>query len=115
MDTRVEEFVHELEAASAEQAQIVEMVRETYARIKPDIEERFIYGGIGFFLNGELAGGVYAYKKHVSVVFSRGNELSDPDGVLEGGGKFRRHIKVLEADDVRSKNVEFFVDQMTRL
>lgn len=35
-----------------------------------------------------------AFKAHVNVGFFRGAELADPDGLLEGTGKFMRHVKL---------------------
>lgn len=43
-----------------------------------------------------------AFKAHVNIGFFRGAELADPDGLLEGSGKFMRHIKLrpgLAVDD----------------
>ena len=37
---------------------------------------------------------VNAYKAHVNVGFFRGAEIADPDGLLEGTGKFMRHMKL---------------------
>ena len=37
---------------------------------------------------------VNAFKAHVNVGFFRGAELSDPTGLLEGTGKFMRHVKL---------------------
>ena len=37
---------------------------------------------------------VNAFKAHVNVGFFRGAELADPDGLLEGTGKFMRHVKL---------------------
>ena len=37
---------------------------------------------------------VNAFKAHVNVGFFRGAELSDPKGLLEGNGKFMRHVKL---------------------
>jgi hypothetical protein len=37
---------------------------------------------------------VNAFKTHVNVGFFRGAELSDPSGLLEGTGKFMRHVKL---------------------
>jgi hypothetical protein len=34
------------------------------------------------------------FKAHVNVGFFRGAELADPDGLLEGTGKFMRHVKL---------------------
>ena len=37
---------------------------------------------------------VNAFKAHVNVGFFLGAELADPDGLLEGTGKFMRHVKL---------------------
>ena len=37
---------------------------------------------------------VNAFTAHVNVGFFRGAELSDPNGLLEGSGKFMRHVKL---------------------
>ena len=37
---------------------------------------------------------VNAFKAHVNVGFFRGAEIADPDGLLEGTGKFMRHLKL---------------------
>ncbi|GJL79189.1 MAG: hypothetical protein NPINA01_21780 [Nitrospinaceae bacterium] len=43
---------------------------------------------------------VNAFKAHVNVGFFRGAELADPNGLLEGTGKFMRHVKVRPEGDV---------------
>ncbi len=35
-----------------------------------------------------------AFKAHVNVGFFRGAGLADPDGLLEGTGRFMRHVKL---------------------
>lgn len=115
MATRVEPFVKELERRSGEQAKIIEQVRKLYKDIHPDISEKIIYGGVGFFLKDEPIGDVYPYKEHVSIVFSRGNELSDPDGLLNGKGKFRRHLKAFSRGDVDPERLSFFIKQLSAL
>jgi hypothetical protein len=37
---------------------------------------------------------VNAFTAHVNVGFFRGAELADPNGLLEGAGKFMRHVKL---------------------
>ena len=37
---------------------------------------------------------VGVFKAHVNVGFFRGAELPDPHGLLEGSGKFMRHVKL---------------------
>jgi hypothetical protein len=44
---------------------------------------------------GEAAFGyVNAFTAHVNVGFFRGAELTDPAGLLEGTGKYMRHVKL---------------------
>ncbi|MBY0573481.1 MAG: DUF1801 domain-containing protein, partial [Undibacterium sp.] len=55
------------------------------------------------------------YKEHVSLEFGRGNELNDQHNVLEGKGKFRRHIKLHQCQDLEDKQVKFFLQQAYQL
>jgi hypothetical protein len=43
---------------------------------------------------------VGAFKAHVNVGFFRGAELPDPHGLLEGTGKFMRHVKLRPGEDI---------------
>ena len=43
---------------------------------------------------------VNAFKAHVNVGFFRGAEIADPKGLLEGTGKFMRHVKLSAERDV---------------
>jgi len=43
---------------------------------------------------------VNAFTSHVNVGFFRGAEIADPDGLLEGTGKFMRHVKLRPERDV---------------
>lgn len=50
---------------------------------------------------GDAAFGyVNAFRSHVNVGFFRGAELPDSDGLLEGTGKFMRHVKLRPERDV---------------
>src|SRR5262245_47863082 len=50
---------------------------------------------------GDAAFGyVNAFTAHVNVGFFRGAEIADPDGLLEGTGKFMRHVKLRPEADV---------------
>src|SRR5207253_8701433 len=50
---------------------------------------------------GDAAFGyVNAFKAHVNVGFFRGAEIADPDRLLEGNGKFMRHVKLRPESDV---------------
>jgi hypothetical protein len=43
---------------------------------------------------------VNAFKAHVNVGFFRGAEIADPEGLLEGTGKFMRHVKIYPAREI---------------
>src|SRR5262245_57798567 len=43
---------------------------------------------------------VNAFKAHVNVGFFRGAEIADPQGLLEGTGKFMRHVKLRAESDI---------------
>jgi hypothetical protein len=50
---------------------------------------------------GDAAFGyVNAFTAHVNVGFFRGAEIADPAGLLEGAGKFMRHVKLRPGSDV---------------
>lgn len=43
---------------------------------------------------------VNVFKAHVNVGFFRGAEIADPERLLEGTGKFMRHVKLRPESDV---------------
>jgi hypothetical protein len=52
---------------------------------------------------GDAAFGyVNAFTAHVNIGFFRGAEIDDPEGLLEGTGKFMRHVKLRLGHDVNA-------------
>jgi hypothetical protein len=47
-------------------------------------------------------GYVNAFRAHVNVGFFRGAEIADPEGLLEGTGKFMRHVKLRPECDINA-------------
>lgn len=47
-------------------------------------------------------GYVNAFTAHVNVGFFRGAEIADPDGLLEGSGRFMRHVKLRPDGDLNA-------------
>src|SRR6185436_4094622 len=70
---------------------------------------------------GDAAFGyVNAFRDHVNVGFFRGAELPDPAGLLEGTGKFMRHVKLapsreVDAAALRELIENAYVDMRSRL
>jgi hypothetical protein len=50
---------------------------------------------------GDAAFGyVNAFTVHVNVGFFRGAEIADPHGLLQGSGKFMRHVKLMPGREI---------------
>lgn len=49
---------------------------------------------------------VNTFKAHVNVGFFRGGELTDPTHMLEGNGKFMRHVKLRPENSVDASALE---------
>jgi hypothetical protein len=47
-----------------------------------------------------LVCGIALQKSYVNLMFSKGTEMPDPDGLLEGTGKRARHIKMRTLEDI---------------
>jgi hypothetical protein len=54
---------------------------------------------------------VNAFKAHVNVGFFRGAELPDPESLLEGTGKFMRHVKLTGARDIDAKALSSLIGE----
>ncbi len=96
--------------------QITERVDELIAELRPNAGRRGMYGGIVFELEAgnpkTMVCGHFIYKSHVSVEFSEGFKLHDPKGMLEGKGKFRRHIKLTSVADIEAKELRSMLEQV---
>lgn len=55
-------------------------------------------------------GYVNAFTAHVNVGFFGGAEIADPDGLLEGTGRFMRHVKLRPNCDVDAAALKNLVD-----
>jgi hypothetical protein len=55
-------------------------------------------------------GYVNAFKDHVNVGFFRGAEIADPDGLLEGTGKFMRHVKLRPEHEIDAKALRKLIE-----
>lgn len=65
-------------------------------------------------------GYVNAFTSHVNVGFFRGAELDDPSSILEGSGKYMRHVKIrpgepLNEDALHRLIEEAYADMKGRL
>ena len=106
------------EAANQMDEQLKSMVRdaliEHLLERAPDVNLRSMYCGTVFELEQHnpksRIGGVFAYANHVSLEFSHGASFEDPYELLEGTGKFRRHIKLRALSDICDKQCHHYLD-----
>lgn len=113
-DDKVEQLLHDLQLTHPDLNAIVQAARILARSVAPGVSERVMYGGILFFAPEQFCG-VFSYSEHVSMEFGQGAELKDPHRVLEGSGKFRRHIKLRTLDDIESKHLKDYIAQALRL
>lgn len=114
MKQTVEQFVDALKISDVGKYVMVMAIREKVQIHNSRVEERMMYGGIMFSLAEDL-GGIFIYKNHISFEFGHGVEFDDPDGLLQGGGKYRRHLKIKSTRDVAFTKIDYYLKQMLDL
>jgi hypothetical protein len=114
MEQKAQQFILDLELIDRQKYDIVSKLFQLYCEF-PQLTDHFIYGGIGMYIGNDLIGGIYVSKHHVSLVFSRGNELIDKFNVLEGSGKFRRHIVLTSIDNIMNKQCAYYIRENIEL
>ena len=109
-EQEIQDFMAGLEVLDIAKYKILQGLREIVLSNFPEVRERMMYGGIMFSEHTDFSG-IFIYQNHVTMEFSHGFKFCDPDGVLEGKGKYRRHLKFRSLDDVAAKNPGFFLEQ----
>ena len=107
----VQKFLNEIKMIDAEKSDMLIEIRQVIFDSFPKTNEKIMYGGIVFFMNDEMYGGLFVNKEHITLEFSKGFLMEDPNSHLEGKGKYRRHLKIRTLDNIVNKTVSFFVKQ----
>jgi len=96
-------------------AQIIDLLKGMATKLAPDANLREMYGGLVIELEKDdpksRVGGIYAYSDYVSLELAKGVSFDDPDDVLEGAGKLRRHVKLRSLSDLETKCCQAFLKQ----
>ena len=111
---QVQEFLEEFKDFDIEKYKILQALRKIVFQCNPEVSEKIMYGGIMFFLATGF-GGLFPSKKHVSFEFSRGFLLQDPAKLLEGKGKFRRHIKLTTLEATQNQAIAGYIQEAMAL
>ena len=108
----VQTFINDLRDTDTEQFEIVVELYSLFSSVSSTFTDKFIYGGIGIYIEDILTGGIYVSKKHVSLVFSDGYLMQDKHNVFEGSGKYRRHIKLHTVKEIKEKQCLEYIQQL---
>ncbi|OKB68647.1 hypothetical protein BHU62_00970 [Serratia marcescens] len=109
-DAAVEALLADIGSTHGELLAIVQQVRRVVAASGNGVTESVKYGGI-MFSHTQFFCGVFTYRNHVTVEFGQGYRLEDRHRQLEGGGQYRRHIKLHSPAEVKSKYLADYVSQ----
>ncbi len=110
-NTEVEKFLNEISLIDSNKTESLNIMRDIVFKIYPKTNERMMYGGIMFSLENNDFGGLFVRKNHISFEFIKGFLMKDQNKLLEGNGKYRRHLKIKTIDDIKNKDVKNFVKQ----
>jgi hypothetical protein len=79
---------------------IIRALRRFVKRVEPRLTEAVKWGnGCWVGCNGPVAY-VYSAVGYVQVGFFHGSSLKDPEGLLQGNGKYVRHAKVYDPSEI---------------
>jgi hypothetical protein len=80
-------------------------------RARGDDVRELLHDGHPTACVGDAAFGyVNAFRAHVNVGFFRGAEIADPGGLLEGNGKFMRHVKLRPEKEVNAAALKKLIE-----
>jgi hypothetical protein len=108
---KVNNYLTDIQLALPQQYEIVNLIRAIFNKSNKNLVEDIKYGGLTFNLENALVGGIYTYKGHISIEFSKGASFTDDDSLLDGNGKKRRHLKIYTTRDIVQKTSEYFISQ----
>jgi len=110
-----EDLIRELAAFDISVGELALALRQMVLEEAPAAVEKVlrVYALVFWYsLTGRMADAfvqVVIYPKGVNLMFNRGAELEDPDGVLVGEGKIIRHIKVRRPEDLKNRYLRKFI------
>jgi hypothetical protein len=110
-----EDLIRELAAFDLSVGELALALREMVLEEAPSAVEKVlrVYALVFWYsLTGRMSDAfvqVVVYPRGVNLMFNRGAELTDPDGVLAGDGKIIRHIKVRRPEDLKNRYLRRFI------
>jgi Domain of unknown function (DU1801) len=107
----VQQHLENLQTFDSKNYVIVEAIRQLIFKTFPEAAEIVKYNGLMY----KGIGGIFTYKNHASLEFTNGYLMKDEHNQLEGDGKFRRHLKFESVENITTKNLQYYLDQINNL
>lgn len=93
---------------------VVAMIRELMREYAPQVTEVISYG-IPAYRAKRIIAVISPTKKDITFAFSRGVELEDRYGLLQGVGKVSKHVKMKRVEDVNKDALRDYIQQSLEL
>ncbi|MGH9870075.1 MAG: DUF1801 domain-containing protein [Candidatus Polarisedimenticolia bacterium] len=93
---------------------IIRALRRFVKRLAPALDESVKWGNGCWVKGKEPVAYVYSAPTYVQLGFFRGSMLKDPKKLLEGQGRFVRHIKVRATSDIDERAYGALLKQAAR-
>jgi hypothetical protein len=93
---------------------LVQKLRTFIQKHAPDLDEQVKWGSL-CSVGNKIVCYIHPHATHVDFGFFQGANLDDPKHVLEGKGKFLRHVKVRAAADIRERELAKLLRQALKL
>jgi hypothetical protein len=94
--------------------EVIRALRKFVKRVAPQLEESVKWGNGCWVLRKVPVAYVYSAPDHVQFGFFGGSGLKDPSALLQGEGKFVRHIKVRKRSDIDERQFGTLLRQAAR-
>lgn len=107
----IERLLQDFELINPTLVIIMRLLRKMVRKIAPHSEEKIMYGGIIYSIPERMFCGLFLRKYHISVEFDLGYLLKDENNYLEGKGKYRRHLKIHNKEEIIIKKAEKFIKE----
>jgi len=108
-------WIDEYVAKAGKKKDVVKGLRSLVKRILAGCEEYVNPWKIPSFDSNGTVCGFMTGKEHVTFIFLRGAALPDPEGLLEGTGKYVRHVKVRTTADVKRPALKKLIVEAAKL
>jgi hypothetical protein len=95
------------ETSMKTRAYILDVIPNAVEQVDPG--SKIIAYGFGLKM-ADIVCAIAPHTAHVNLMFSRGTELPDPEGLLEGTGKRARHVKLKSPEDLELPGLRALLD-----